>query len=295
MIQCNTGVCKALSPLQQRGAGYRLPTDSAFRILELREETDAPSSEEMLSAVSHFHDSGAGWGAICFGGGHAEPLSTNFEQTVEAMQQIRTKWHGTPIVVQTNGLFPETHEILCELDREWRQAPGSDGDSKLSVWVNLAASNPREYDKIMKPEGKMGFQKVCGFITQLVESNMTVIATASQVPKVNMNSVQGVAMGLGCTDFFKRTYHPETLYDILGLDSNCTSDEIREAYLSMAKSLHPDVMQEEDGGGAMAGVTEAYGILGDVDLRQRYDEGVADIMLSANEEDFFSSVVNKTI
>ena len=128
-----------------------LPTDSAFRALEQRDATDEPSSEEILAAVNKFHELGAHPGAICFGGGHAEPLSANFEQTIDAMRQIRLKWHGTPIVVQTNGLFSENLEALCELHREWRSAPGSDGDSKLSVWVNLAASNPNEYVKFLKP------------------------------------------------------------------------------------------------------------------------------------------------
>ena len=44
----------------------------------------------------------------------------------------------------------------------------------------------------------------------------------------------------------------------------------------------------------MAAVTEAHAVLGDPALRALYDSGVADLTLNDNEEDVFSSVVNKS-
>ena len=296
MVQPNTLAGSVLSPLRQRGAGYRLPLDSAYRPLQQEGEfAGAPTTEEMLSAVEHFHSAGAHPAAICFGGGHSEPLGSNADNVMGAMREIRRKWHGTPIVLQTNGLSSEHVDAVCELNAEWRDAPGSDGDAKLSVWVNLAASNPPEYDRVMKPGVKMGFQQVCGFITQLTDHQVNVIATASEVPKVRMKMVQQVATGLGCSNFFSRSYHAETCYDILGVASDCSADEVREGYLAKAKSLHPDVNQGEDNVDAMARVTEAYDILRDPELRKLYDDGVADLVLNAKEDDLFSSVVHKSV
>ena len=293
----------ALSPLRQRGAGYRLPRDSMYRPLQQRqhgggeeEEEDLPTAAEMLGAVNHFHASGAHPSAICFGGGHAEPLGSNAAHVMDALRGIRRKWHGTPLVLQTNGLCgAEYAEEVGALHAEWAAAPGSDGDAKLSVWVNLAASNPPEYDRVMQPGVKMGFQQVCGFISRLAEQQVNVVATACEVPKVKMKMVQQVAMGLGCSDFFARSYHPEMCYDVLGLPADCSDEEVHAGYLAKAKELHPDLNPGEDAVRAMASVTEAHGVLSDPELRVLYDNDVADLVLNAREEDVFSSLVNKSM
>ena len=142
---------------------------------------------------------------------------------------------------------------------------------------------------------KMGFQQVCGFITQLAEQQVNVIATASEVPKIKMKMVQQVAMGLGCSNFFSRSFHPETCYDILGVSDECSEEEIRAGYLAKAKELHPDMNPGVDVVDAMSRVTEAHEILSDPELRALYDNGVADLVLNSHEEDVFSSVISKSM
>ncbi|MEZ5379472.1 MAG: J domain-containing protein [Acidimicrobiales bacterium] len=62
-----------------------------------------------------------------------------------------------------------------------------------------------------------------------------------------------------------------TLYDLFGVPSACTPDELRQAYRQLARQLHPDVAGLDDGGLAMAKLNEAWRILSDPDARQRYD------------------------
>jgi len=61
-------------------------------------------------------------------------------------------------------------------------------------------------------------------------------------------------------------------YYILGLNSNCTSDEIKEAYRKLSKKLHPDLNQgDEYFANRFREVTEAYDTLSDPGKRSRFD------------------------
>ncbi len=62
-----------------------------------------------------------------------------------------------------------------------------------------------------------------------------------------------------------------SLYDLFGLDTGCSPEELRQAYRQMARRLHPDVAGLDDGGLAMAKLNEAWRILSDPEARQRYD------------------------
>jgi len=226
------------------------------------------------------------------------------------MSEIRERRHGTPIVLMTNGLDQgeggwDRMRSIVDMHEEWRDAPGSDGDSKLSVFVDIGGASPSEYDEVMRPTGTdKGFQEVCGFVTNLVEAGIKVFGTGSHHPAVkSIKQVEAVGLGIGCSDFFARSYHPKTLYDVLGVpDGTSEMDAIKTAYRAKAKALHPDVQAHSgDGMGAkeaedaMAEVTEAYAVLSDEKLRASYDHGVADLILNDHEEDYFSSVVNKSI
>jgi hypothetical protein len=62
------------------------------------------------------------------------------------------------------------------------------------------------------------------------------------------------------------------LYGILGVERNATDEEIRLAYRRLAKELHPDVNSEHQAQERMKHVNAAYTILGDPELRSRYDQ-----------------------
>jgi DnaJ-class molecular chaperone len=114
-------------------------------------------------------------------------------------------------------------------------------------------------------------------------------------PKVKLKQVSTMALGMGCTNFFGRTYHKDTLYDVLGVQPDVSVDVIKSAYLTRAKELHPDVNDREDATIIMSKVTEAFELLSNVEKRKIYDRcTVSDLMLNEREEDHFSSVVNKS-
>jgi curved DNA-binding protein CbpA len=63
-------------------------------------------------------------------------------------------------------------------------------------------------------------------------------------------------------------------YEVLGVSSDATIEQIEEAYFALARRLHPDVA----GGGHEASarfmlINEAFQTLSDPDLRRGYDEG----------------------
>lgn len=323
MVQANhKPLSNVASPMMQRGYGYRLPTRSAFQPLATNKENNSSfataTATEMVDGVDWFHNQNIHPQSICFGGGHSEPLAS-LSAVTEAMRSIREQRHGTPLVLMTNGLYQSNDDnvrqdvshAIIDMHEEWRDAPGSDGDSKLSVFINVGGSSPSEYDDVMRlksnsnnsdngvEEGK-GFYEVCGFITNLVESGVRVYGTGSYHPTIaNIKQVEAVCLGMGCSDFFARSYHPRTLYDVLELQDG-TSDLqlIKEAYRTKAKELHPDVMKKRsdvDEKISMEEVTEAYNVLSDENLRSLYESDVADLILNDHEEDYFTSIVNKSI
>lgn len=66
-----------------------------------------------------------------------------------------------------------------------------------------------------------------------------------------------------------------TPYEVLGVAPTASADEIRRAYLALARASHPD-LQRQDGRGAaeerMRRINAAWAILGDEARRRRYDE-----------------------
>jgi len=311
MVQANyKSSCNAVSPMLQRGAGYRLPTLSAFQPLADHGVSEVTAAQ-IVDGVDWFHNQSLHPRCVCFGGAYSEPLAASSWPAVEeAMAAIREQRHGTPIVLMTNGLNQgnggaDNLQSIIAMHEKWRDAPGSDGDSKLSIFVDVGGASPPEYDEVMQPtETKKGFQEVCGFVTNLVEAGIKVYGTGSHHPAVkSIKQVEAVSLGIGCSDFFARSYHPRTLYDILELpDGISDQDAIKSAYRVKAKALHPDVQAQNEGGigekeaeDAMAEVTEAYAVLSNEKLRTQYERGVADLILNDHEEDYFSSIVNKSI
>ncbi|MDE1798659.1 MAG: J domain-containing protein [Candidatus Micrarchaeota archaeon] len=63
------------------------------------------------------------------------------------------------------------------------------------------------------------------------------------------------------------------LYGILGVERSASGEEIRLAYRKLAKELHPDVnLDNPSAAERMKHVNAAYTILGDPELRARYDQ-----------------------
>lgn len=60
-------------------------------------------------------------------------------------------------------------------------------------------------------------------------------------------------------------------YAILGVQPNATAQQIREKYLFLSKSFHPDVNSNPAATKAMQDVTEAYAVLKDASKRRAYD------------------------
>lgn len=61
-------------------------------------------------------------------------------------------------------------------------------------------------------------------------------------------------------------------YEILGIDKNADQNEIKSAFRKLAKKYHPDLNPDDkEAEVKFKEVNEAYGVLGDVEKREKYD------------------------
>ena len=60
-------------------------------------------------------------------------------------------------------------------------------------------------------------------------------------------------------------------YEVLGVDKDASTDDIRRAFQKKARTLHPDVNKEPDAEERFKEVSEAYAVLSDDAKRKRYD------------------------
>ncbi|WP_436669384.1 DnaJ C-terminal domain-containing protein [Paenibacillus kandeliae] len=61
-------------------------------------------------------------------------------------------------------------------------------------------------------------------------------------------------------------------YDILGVSSTASKQEVKKAYQKLAKQWHPDVNKDEQAESKFKEITEAYEVIGNEKSRQQYDE-----------------------
>lgn len=61
-------------------------------------------------------------------------------------------------------------------------------------------------------------------------------------------------------------------YDVLGVDKNASTDEVKKAYRKLARKYHPDVNKETDAEAKFKEVKEAYDTLSDPQKKTHYDQ-----------------------
>src|SRR3954464_14715133 len=61
-------------------------------------------------------------------------------------------------------------------------------------------------------------------------------------------------------------------YDVLGVGRSASADEIRKAYRTLARKLHPDVNKAADASTRFTEVQEAYDVLSDESKKKLYDQ-----------------------
>ena len=84
-------------------------------------------------------------------------------------------------------------------------------------------------------------------------------------------------------------------YDILGVSKDASAEEIKKAYLKLAKKYHPDTSKEDNAEEMMAKINEAYDVLSDERKRAKYDLNLAKGTVESSyvsEEEYEKTVKN---
>lgn len=72
-------------------------------------------------------------------------------------------------------------------------------------------------------------------------------------------------------DVVRRIKKTKDYYRILGLEKECSTEEIRKAYRKVSLKVHPDKNKSPGADEAFKSVSKAFACLNDPELRQRYD------------------------
>jgi DnaJ-class molecular chaperone len=63
----------------------------------------------------------------------------------------------------------------------------------------------------------------------------------------------------------------KTYYDVLGLPKHATISEIKKAYRTLSKKLHPDMNPDPEAHNKFIEIQEAYEFLSDPSRKHKYD------------------------
>ena len=76
---------------------------------------------------------------------------------------------------------------------------------------------------------------------------------------------------LGVRFAFSRQFNSRNLYEVLGVSSGATAEEIKKSYYSLALKYHPDRNKEPSAAEFFTKISQAYEILSDSSKRKLYD------------------------
>lgn len=89
-------------------------------------------------------------------------------------------------------------------------------------------------------------------------------------------------------------------YEILGVSSLASSDEVRKAFRMLSRRYHPDVSKEENAEEIYQKITEAYEVLGNEEKRRDYDLNYSylkkqnnDSKMKSDNQDYTEDDINK--
>ncbi|CAK1541659.1 unnamed protein product [Leptosia nina] len=81
--------------------------------------------------------------------------------------------------------------------------------------------------------------------------------------------LSGVVRTLGTTPRVLSSH-----YDVLGITPKATQRDIKSAYYKLSKLYHPDKSKDEESAKKFRAITEAYEVLGNINLKKMYDKGL---------------------
>jgi hypothetical protein len=145
-------------------------------------------------------------------------------------------------------------------------AQGKQWDKDAEEWV--------DYD--MAAESEVLFSLTDETFVEHVKEKKTARALYSTTRRQSVSTTPGGSSGDGAgTDSTKRVKKnvlDRTFYDVLGVEPEATSSEIKKAYYVLAKKNHPDRNPDNaEAKAAFQRIAHAYEVLGDETLRATYD------------------------
>jgi len=90
---------------------------------------------------------------------------------------------------------------------------------------------------------------------------------------INVSQLMGLEALLKAAGADFRRFKPKSfdLYEILGVDSTATQDEVKKAYYVMARKCHPDVCRDFNAREKYEFIKQAYDVLRNPQQRKKYD------------------------